>query len=63
MKFNKDKNKVLHLAYGLGCMRLGNKVAERDVRVLGDNKLNMSQQSTAAATGKSWPGLHPHGHY
>lgn len=36
-------------------MWLGNSIAERELGVLGDNKLNMSQQSTAAATGiMSW---------
>lgn len=68
-KLNKDKCKALHPGHnvqraqkGLGCTWLGNSVAERDLEVLGDNKLNMSQQSSAAATGKSCPGLHPQGH-
>lgn len=38
------------MGYGLGCMWLGNSVAEKDLGVLGDNRLNINQQSTAAAT-------------
>ncbi|KAK4818646.1 hypothetical protein QYF61_016617 [Mycteria americana] len=56
MKLNKDKCKVLHLAwnnwrhqYRLASAWLGNSLSERDLRVLVDNKLNMSQQWAAAA--------------
>ena len=47
------KGKVLHLGrhnqYRLGSAWLGRSLAERDLKVLVDSKLNMSQQSTAAA--------------
>ncbi|KAK4807162.1 hypothetical protein QYF61_024282 [Mycteria americana] len=57
MKFNKDKCKILHLGqnnqrpqYRRGSVWLGSSFVERDLGVLVDNKLNMSQQCTAAAT-------------
>ncbi|GAB0208570.1 mitochondrial enolase superfamily member 1 [Grus japonensis] len=56
MKFNKDKCKVLHLGkhdpgvqHGLGSTQLGSSSVERDLGVLVDNKLNMSEQCAAAA--------------
>uniref|UniRef100_K7EW77 Reverse transcriptase domain-containing protein n=1 Tax=Pelodiscus sinensis TaxID=13735 RepID=K7EW77_PELSI len=56
MKFNKDKCKVLHLGrnnqfhtYRMGSDCLGKSTAERDLGVIVDNKLNMSQQCDAVA--------------
>ncbi|KAK4807163.1 hypothetical protein QYF61_024283, partial [Mycteria americana] len=61
MKFNKDKCKILHLGqnnqrpqYRRGSVWLGSSFVERDLGVLVDNKLNMSQQCTAAATKANW---------
>ncbi|KAK4829231.1 hypothetical protein QYF61_002496 [Mycteria americana] len=56
MKFNKDKRKVLHLGkhnpgvqHTLGSTQLGSSSVERDLGVLVDNKLDMSEQCAAAA--------------
>ncbi|KAK4827027.1 hypothetical protein QYF61_013161 [Mycteria americana] len=56
MKFNKGECKVLHLGKHnpgvqrrLGPTRLGSSSVERDVWVLADNKLSMSEQRAAAA--------------
>ncbi|GAB0196129.1 cAMP-dependent protein kinase inhibitor alpha [Grus japonensis] len=56
MKFNKDKCKVLHLEkhnpgvqHRLGSIWLGSSSTERDLGVLADNKLDMSEQRAAAA--------------
>ncbi|PKU47314.1 rna-directed dna polymerase from mobile element jockey-like [Limosa lapponica baueri] len=56
MKFNKDKCKVLHLGkHNLGVQQrlestqLGSSSVERDLGVLVDNKLSMSEQCVAAA--------------
>ncbi|PKU42246.1 rna-directed dna polymerase from mobile element jockey-like [Limosa lapponica baueri] len=56
MKFNKDKYKVLHLGkrnpgmqHQLGSTRLGSSSVGRDLGVLVDNKLSMSEQRAAAA--------------
>ena len=57
VKINKDKHKVPHLGwnnqraqYRLGSVCLGSSLAERDLGVLEDNKLNMSRQCDTAAT-------------
>ena len=51
MKFNKDKCKVLHLGkhnpgveHRLGSTRLGSSSVERDLGILVDKQLNMSEQ-------------------
>ncbi|GAB0184817.1 mitochondrial enolase superfamily member 1 [Grus japonensis] len=56
MNFNKDKCKVLHLAkhnprvhHRLGYTQLGSNSVERDLVVLVDNKLNMSEECAAVA--------------
>ncbi|PKU43585.1 reverse hypothetical protein [Limosa lapponica baueri] len=56
MKFKKDKCKVLHLGKHnpgvqntLASMKLRSSSVERDLRVLEDHKLNMSEQCAAAA--------------
>lgn len=56
MEFNMDTSKILHLRqnnqraqYRLGSMCLRSSLAERKLRVLMNNKLNISQQSAAAA--------------
>jgi len=56
MKFNKDKCKVLHLRkhnpgveHRLGSTQLGSNSVERDLEVLVDSKLNMSEECAAAA--------------
>ncbi|GAB0179422.1 mitochondrial enolase superfamily member 1 [Grus japonensis] len=56
MKFNKDKHKGLHLRkhnlgvqHSLGSTWLGRNSVERDLEVLVDNKLNMSEQCGTAA--------------
>ncbi|KAK4823835.1 hypothetical protein QYF61_007084 [Mycteria americana] len=56
MKFNKDKSEVLHLRkhnpgvqHKLGSTWLGSSSLERDLGVLVDNKLNMSEQCAAMA--------------
>uniref|UniRef100_A0A803T9P9 Reverse transcriptase domain-containing protein n=1 Tax=Anolis carolinensis TaxID=28377 RepID=A0A803T9P9_ANOCA len=56
MKFNRDKCKILHFGrkngnqrYRMGDAWLDSSVCEKDLGVLVDNKLNMSQQRDAAA--------------
>ncbi len=64
MKFN-DQCKVLHLRrnnlmhqYTLGVTQLESSLAEKDLGVLVDTKLNMGQQHALATEGKRYPGLH-----
>ncbi|PKU47816.1 hypothetical protein llap_1855 [Limosa lapponica baueri] len=58
MKFNKEKDKVLHLGgknpctnelFHIGATHLESSFEEKDLRVLVDVKLNMSQQCALAA--------------
>ena len=56
MKFNKGEHQILHLGhsnpgctYRLGNERLESSSAERDLGVLADSKLNVSQQRALAA--------------
>ena len=56
MNFNREKCKVLHLGsrngmhkYRIGDTWLNTSICERDLEVLVDNKLNMSQQCDKAA--------------
>ena len=57
MKFNRDKCQVLHLGkrnqmhnYKMGDTWLSNTTNEKDLGIVVDHKLNMSQQCDAAAT-------------
>ena len=51
MRFNKSKYKILHLGHGnpcyqykMGCVRIEHSPSEKDLRILADGKLDMSQQ-------------------
>ena len=56
MKFNRDKSKVLHLRkrnqlhiYKMGDTWFSKTVSEKDLRIVVDHKLNMSEQCDVAA--------------
>ncbi|KAK4830472.1 hypothetical protein QYF61_011196 [Mycteria americana] len=70
MKFSKDKYKVLHLGkhnpglqHRLGSTQLGSNSVERDVGVLVDNKLNMSEACCCGKQSQQDAGLHQQGHH
>ena len=70
MKFNKDKCKVLHLGkhnpgvqHRLGSTQLGSSSVERDLGVLVDNKLNVSEQCRCGKASQQDAGLHQQGHH
>ncbi|KAJ7398833.1 hypothetical protein BTVI_121476 [Pitangus sulphuratus] len=65
MKFNKGKCKILHLGWGNpGCLytpgneRLESCATERDLGVLTDGKLDISQQCSGSQEGQLCPGGH-----
>ena len=56
MRFNKSKFKVLNLGHGnpcyqykMGCVRIEHSPSEKDLRILADGKLDMSQQCALTA--------------
>lgn len=70
MKFNKDTCKVLHLRKhdpgaqcSLGSTHLGSSSVERDLWVLVDYKLNVSEGCAAVAKEAKDAGWHQQGHH
>lgn len=65
LKFSKGKQRVLHLRRNdhthqprLGTDLLGSKSTEKDLEVLMDNKMSMSQQCLCGQQSQWCPGLH-----
>ncbi|KAJ7421886.1 rna-directed dna polymerase from mobile element jockey-like [Willisornis vidua] len=68
--FNKGKGQILHLEWGnpgstdrLGNEMLESSATERDLRVLADGKMNMSQQCPGSQEGQPCPGGHQAQHH